>query len=55
VRNNSLQCTNKKEKFADYVLSLKLGRPLAALETNGNAYSIGSGLRHVLQLPAQIP
>lgn len=48
VRGNLSSRNRKKRKFADYVLSLKPGLPLAVVEAKDNTHSIGSGLQQAL-------
>lgn len=48
VRGNLSSRNKKKCKFADYVLSLKPGLPLAIIEAKDNNHSIGSGLQQAL-------
>ena len=58
VRGNLSSRNKKKKKFADYVLSLKPGLPLAIIEAKANTYSIANGLQQalgyaeILQLPS---
>jgi type I restriction enzyme, R subunit len=48
VRGNLSSRNKKKRKFADYVLSLKPGLPLAVVEAKDNKHSISSGLQQAL-------
>ena len=48
VRGNLSSRNKKKRKFADYVLSLKPGMPLAIVEAKDNKHSISSGLQQAL-------
>lgn len=48
VRGNLSSRNKKKRKFADYVLSLKPGMPLAIVEAKDNNHSISSGLQQAL-------
>lgn len=48
VRGNLSSRNKKKRKFADYVLSLKPGLPLAIVEAKDNKHSISSGLQQAL-------
>ena len=48
VRGNLSSRNRKKRKFADYVLSLKPGLPLAVVEAKDNKHSISSGLQQAL-------
>jgi type I restriction enzyme, R subunit len=48
VRGNLSSRNKKKRKFADYVLSLKPGLPLAIVEAKANSYAIGSGLQQAI-------
>ena len=48
VRGNLSSRNKKKRKFADYVLSLKPGLPLAIVEAKDNKHSIGSGLQQAM-------
>ncbi|TCQ05721.1 type I restriction enzyme R subunit [Sphingomonas sp. PP-CC-3A-396] len=48
VRGNLSSRNKKKRKFADYVLSLKPGLPLAVVEAKDNKHSVGSGLQQAL-------
>jgi type I restriction enzyme R subunit len=48
VRGNLSSRNKKKRKFADYVLSLKPGLPLAIVEAKDNKHTIGSGLQQAL-------
>ncbi len=48
VRGNLSSRNKKKRKFADYVLSLKPGMPLAVVEAKDNKHSISSGLQQAL-------
>jgi type I restriction enzyme, R subunit len=48
VRGNLSSRNKKKRKFADYVLSLKPGLPLAVVEAKDNTCSISSGLQQAL-------
>ena len=48
VRGNLSSRNKKKRKFADYVLSLKPGLPLAIVEAKDNNHSISSGLQQAL-------
>lgn len=48
VRGNLSSRNKKKRKFADYVLSLKPGLPLAVVEAKDNNHSISSGLQQAL-------
>jgi len=48
VRGNMSSRNKKKRKFADYVLSLKPGMPLAIVEAKANTFSISSGLQQAL-------
>ena len=48
VRGNLSSRNKKKRKFADYVLSLKPGLPLAVIEAKDNKHSISSGLQQAL-------
>ena len=48
VRGNLSSRNKKKRKFADYVLSLKPGLPLAIVEAKDNKHTISSGLQQAL-------
>ncbi len=48
VRGNLSSRNKKKRKFADYVLSLKPGLPLAIVEAKDNKHSISSGLQQAI-------
>lgn len=48
VRGNLSSRNKKKRKFADYVLSLKPGLPLAVVEAKDNKHSVSSGLQQAL-------
>lgn len=48
VRGNLSSRNKKKRKFADYVLSLKPGLPLAVVEAKDNGHSVSSGLQQAL-------
>lgn len=48
VRGNLASRNRKRRKFADYVLSLKPGLPLAIVEAKDNRHSISSGLQQAL-------
>ena len=48
VRGNLSARNKKKRKFADYVLSLKPGLPVAVVEAKDNSHSISSGLQQAL-------
>jgi type I restriction enzyme, R subunit len=48
VRGNLSSRNKKKRKFADYVLSLKPGLPLAIVEAKDNNHTISSGLQQAL-------
>ncbi len=48
VRGNLSSRNKKKRKFADYVLSLKPGLPLAVVEAKDNNHTISSGLQQAL-------
>lgn len=48
VRGNLSSRNKKKRKFADYVLSLKPGLPLAVVEAKDNKHSISSGLQQAI-------
>ena len=48
VRGNLSTRNKKKRKFADYVLSLKPGLPLAIVEAKDNKHTISSGLQQAL-------
>lgn len=48
VRGNLSSRNKKKRKFADYVLSLKPGLPLAVVEAKANIHSVSSGLQQAL-------
>jgi type I restriction enzyme R subunit len=48
VRGNLSSRNKKQRKFADYVLSLKPGLPLAIVEAKDNKHSISSGLQQAL-------
>lgn len=53
VRGNLSSRNKKKRKFADYVLSLKPGLPLAVVEAKGNTFSVSSGLQQALGAKAR--
>jgi type I restriction enzyme R subunit len=48
VRGNLSSRNKKKKKFADYVLLLKPGMPLAIVEAKANTFSPNSGLQQAL-------
>jgi len=48
VRGQLSSRNKKKKKFADYVLSLQPGLPLAIVEAKGNSYGVSSGLQQAL-------
>lgn len=48
VRGNLSSRNKKKKKFADYVLLLKPGMPLAIVEAKANTFSPTSGLQQAL-------
>ncbi len=48
VRGNLSSRNKKKKKFADYVLSLKPGLPLAIVEAKDNNHTVSSGLQQAL-------
>lgn len=48
VRGNLSSRNKKKRKFADYVLSLKPGLPLAVVEAKDNKHTISSGLQQAI-------
>lgn len=48
VRGQLSSRNKKKKKFADYVLSLKPGLPLAVLEAKDNNHTVSSGLQQAL-------
>ena len=48
VRGQLSSRNKKKKKFADYVLSLHPGLPLAIVEAKDNNYSVSSGLQQAL-------
>lgn len=48
VRGQLSSRNKKKKKFADYVLSLQPGLPLAIVEAKDNSYGVSSGLQQAL-------
>lgn len=48
VRGSLSSRNKKKRKFADYVLSLKPGLPLAVVEAKDNKHNVSSGLQQAL-------
>ena len=48
VRGNLSSRNKKKKKFADYILSLQPGLPLAVVEAKTNAHMVSSGLQQAL-------
>lgn len=48
VRGSLSSRNKKKRKFADYVLSLKPGLPLAVVEAKDNKHTVSSGLQQAL-------
>lgn len=48
VRGNLSSRNRKKRKFADYVLSLRPGIPLAVVEAKDNKHTVSSGLQQAL-------
>jgi type I restriction enzyme R subunit len=48
VRGNLSSRNKKKKKFADYILSLQPGLPLAVVEAKTNTHMVSSGLQQAL-------
>ncbi|MEE9319324.1 MAG: DEAD/DEAH box helicase family protein [Granulosicoccus sp.] len=48
VRGNMSSRNKKKKKFADYVLQIKKGLPVAVIEAKGNSHTVSHGMQQAL-------